>query len=163
MFTNVQAMNPPELIEALSRQRSCRTASLFLSWKQALATLPPLSPDNLQKIATALPSPASARQLARFLSRENEPGQAVDGLLRAVDESEEDLEAWLSGFSVFAGFIDGTAHRPGLHEAIGYLHCCEAMIESGTRYATFAHTVETMLDTYGYEGDSRPPDPEQTD
>lgn len=154
MFLIVQAMNPPELIEALSNERSRGTASLLLSWKQSLAALPPLPPEILRSLAMALPSPASARHLARCLSRELEPRRAVDELLQAVDESEEDLEDWLSGFSVFANFVEGTAHRPGLREAIGYLHCCEAVIESGPRYANFAQTVETMLETYGYEGAS---------
>jgi hypothetical protein len=145
-------MNPPEHIEALAEKRAGGIASLSISWRQSLAALPPLPPDLLQRLALELPSPGSARHLAAFLSREADPQQAVLEFLKAVDESDEDLSGWLEAFSVFATHVDGTAHRPNLTEATGYLHCCEAVIQSGPRYATFAQATETLLDTYGYEG-----------
>jgi hypothetical protein len=145
-------MNPPEHIEALADKRAGGIASLGISWRQSLAVLPPLPPDILQNLVLALPSPGAARHLAGFLSREADPQRAVLDFLKVVDESDEDLEDWLAAFSIFATHIDGTAHRPNLTEATGYLHCCEAVIQSGPRYATFAQTTETLLDTYGYEG-----------
>lgn len=146
-------MNPPEQIEALSRSRSAEHASLYISWKHALAALPPLPAGDFETLATALPSPASARHFAAFLMRESDPQEAVAQFLKAVDDSEEDLPEWLSAFAVFARFIDQTAHRPNLTEATGYLHCCEAVIGSGVRYATFSQTAETMLATYGFDGE----------
>jgi hypothetical protein len=145
-------MNPPEQIESLANKRSGGVASLYISWRQSLAAFPPLPPDVLQTLVMALPSPAASRHLAVYLSRETDPQQAVIDFLKAVDESDEDLKDWLAAFSVFANFIDSTAHRPNLTTAAGYLHCCEAIIQSGARYATFAQTAETMLSTYGYEG-----------
>jgi hypothetical protein len=145
-------MNPPELINALADKRAAGVASLSISWRQGLAALPPLTAERLRELAMALPSPGAARHLARFLSREGDPQQAVDDFFEAVSESDEALPDWLAAFSVFAGFIDDTAHRPSLSEATGYLHCCEAVIQSGPRYATFAQATETLLATYGYQG-----------
>ena len=145
-------MNTPEIIEALATRRAGGTASLFLSWSQALAMLPPLPDPQLRRIAGALPSPGTARHLARFLAREADPQTAVTTFLADVDESTESLEDWLAGFGVFADYLMRTALRPGLCQAAGFLHCCVALIESGPRYASFPQTVETMLSTYGYEG-----------
>lgn len=146
-------MNAPEQIDALATARAGGLASLYLSWKQSLATLPPLPADHLDRLALALPAPASARHLARFLSRESEPQSAVARFLEEVEASEEQLTDWLEAFAILARFLDNTLHRPSLSQAIGYLHCCEAVAHTGPRYATFAQTVETMLSLHGYAGE----------
>lgn len=147
-------MSSTEIIRKLARQRANGSESLRLAWEQALATLPPMQESQLEAIARAAPSPLSARQLAGFLSREQAPAQAVGRFFDEVAESEEPLEEWLKALSVLAGGLRSTAHRPDLRMAMGYLHCCEAVAHTGARYETFPMTVETMLETYGYEGSS---------
>jgi len=110
---------------------------------------------RLERIVLALPSPASARQLSLYLSREQNPAAALDELEDAAEDSGEDLRSWLQAFTTFAGFIDGTTHRPTLTQALGYLDCCQAVVESGKRYEDFPQTVETLLSTYGYDGNAR--------
>ena len=147
-------MSSTEIIRKLARQQANGSESLRIAWEQALATLPPIQETQLESIARAAPSPLVARQLAAFLSREASPGQALERFFAEVAESEEPLEEWLAALSVLAGGIRSTAHRPDLHMAMGYLHCCEAVAHTGARYETFPMTVETMLETYGYEGAS---------
>jgi hypothetical protein len=146
-------MNPPEIIDRLAKERAKGAASLLISWQQALAMLPPLPATQLRRIALACESPAATRQLARFLARESDPQAAIQALLETVDASDESLASWLSALATFADFLDGTPQRPPLRQALGYLHCCEVMIQSGPRYESFAATVQTLLNTYGYEGD----------
>ena len=145
-------MNSPDHLHKLANERAGGAESLRLSWLQALNSLPELDGETFELLARALPSPAATRQLAIFLSREADPAGAVQQFLTGVDESGESLEAWLSAFEAFTNYIRGTAHRPTLSQALGYLHCCEAIIESGPRYETFPMAVMTMLETYGYEG-----------
>lgn len=145
-------MNSTELIEKLAWSRSKGTASLHLSWTQALTAFPELPGSKLETIAKALPSPTSAREFAVFLSREDDPAKALDSFLADIDESESFLEEWLEAFEVLSTHLRGTAHRPTLTHAAGYLHCCEAVIDTGARYETFPMAVQTMLETYGYEG-----------
>jgi hypothetical protein len=149
-------MNPPEIIDELAARKAGGAVSLLLTWKQALAVLPPLPGATLRTIALACPSPGAARQLGRFLAREGDPQGAVEELLRAVDESDETLESWLGALRAFAGYLDGTPQRPPLRKALGYLHCCQAMVQSGPRYETFPMAVETLLATHGFEGDADP-------
>lgn len=145
-------MNPPDLINRIARERSRGAESLRLSWLQALNTMPDLPEACLERVSGALPSPAAARALALFLSREPDPADSIERFLSGIEESGESLEEWLAAFDVFAHWLRGTAHRPSLTDAAGYLHCCEAVIDSGVRYETFPMAVQTMLETYGYEG-----------
>lgn len=152
---DLEKVNSPELIESLATARSKGSPSFYISWKQSIATLPPMAEERLLKIVSALPSPASARQLALYLSREKSPRAALQALEEMVDESEEDLASWLTAFTTFADHIDGSLHRPTLREALGYLDCCQAVVSSGRRYEDFPQTVESLLDTYGYDGHIR--------
>jgi hypothetical protein len=145
-------MNTPDTIDKLAREKAGGAESLRLSWLQALQLLPDLPLECLETLARALPAPDTARQLAIFLARDPDPETVVSEFLADVDESGESLKDWLEAFGVFANFIKGTAHRPGFASAAGYLHCCEAVVASGSRYETFPMAVQTMLETYGYEG-----------
>lgn len=139
-------------IEEFATQRAHGSPSLKAQWQQALHNFPQL-PESLAKaILEVLTSPESARQLCAFVSREEDPTLAIETLFKEVDESNESLEEWMKAFEVFACFIDSTPHKPTLGMAIGYLHCCVSMAHTGSNYATFPMAVETMLETYGYEG-----------
>lgn len=145
-------MNLSGSIQALARARAHGSISLQMAWTQALAEIPTLPDDQLATLAAALPSPAATRQFARLAAREPDPAGTVASFLDDVAESGESLRDWLAALSVLTTFLDRTDHRPGLTAAAGYLHCCISLIESGPRYATFAATVESMLEVYGYEG-----------
>jgi hypothetical protein len=145
-------MKPSDVIEKLALERAQGAESLRLSWLQALNTLPDLPAETLEKIAAALPSPGTARHLGLFLSRETDPAAALEQFLAEIDDSCESLNDWFAAFEVFANYLRGTAHRPALSDAAGYLHCCEEVIDSGARFETFPMAVQTMLETYGYEG-----------
>ncbi|NDV60882.1 hypothetical protein G0Q06_00280 [Puniceicoccales bacterium CK1056] len=147
-------MNPSDLIEKFALKKAHGAESLRISWLQALAALPDLPRGVLERVVVALPSPGATRQLALFLSREPDEAAALEGFLSDIDESGESLNDWLAAFEVFADHLRGTAHRPSLTDAAGYLHCCEEAIDSGSRYETFPMAVQTMLETYGYEGNS---------
>jgi hypothetical protein len=136
-----------------ARQRAAGTRSMDLAWKQALAHIEGIVPGYLPRLAPALPAPDTARELARCLAREPDPEAALNSFLDDVAESQEPLEEWLAAFSVLAAHLRDSAHRPTLTRAAGYLHCCISLIESGPRYATFADTARTMLETYGYASD----------
>ncbi len=123
-----------------------------MAWSQALAEIPVLPEEHLRSLAKALPSPSAAHQFARFTAREPDPAGAVRSFLDDVAESGETLEEWLAALATLAAFLDQTEHRPGLIAAAGYLHCCASLIDSGPRYATFAGTVQSMLELYGYQG-----------
>ncbi len=138
------------LIGRLAAQRAGGAASLALAWRQALGMLPKMAKGDLERLARALPRPATARHLARMLAREPDATAAIQEFFREVDDSAESLEAWLEAFGVLGGWLENTAHRPGFTQALGYLHCCAAVVDSGARYATLPATVATMLETYGF-------------
>jgi hypothetical protein len=143
------------LIDQISETRAAGATSLRMAWQSALESLPALPDTLLAQIGPALPSPDATRHLARFLAREADPPAAVEQFLQEVDDSDESLDEWMLAFEVMAYFLDSTPHRPGLTQALGYLHCCAAVAHSGARYATFPLTVETMLETYGYAGEDQ--------
>lgn len=125
---------------------------MHLAWSQALAMLPPLEQPELEIIANSLPHPAAARHLGQYLSREPDPQEALRRFLQEVDESEEGLKDWLAAFAHFARHVEQTHHRPNLTDAMGYLHCCEAVTHTGARYESLPMSVESMLSIHGYEG-----------
>lgn len=145
-------MQRTDIINKLAREKAHGAESLRLSWQQALALFPELPDETIEPLTRALGSPITARQLALFLARDPDPADVVREFLAEVDESGEFLQDWLAAFAVFADFIKGTAHHPSFSAARGYLHCCESLVASGPRYQTFPIAVQTMLETYGYEG-----------
>jgi hypothetical protein len=149
-------MKPEDPAAHWARRRAAGTRSMDLAWRQALAQIEGIVPGYLPRLGPALPAPDSARELARFLAREPEPEGALNRFLDDVAESDEPLEDWLAALAVLASQLRDSAHRPTLTRAAGYLHCCVSLIESGPRYATFADTVRTMLETYGYAEDDSP-------
>jgi hypothetical protein len=141
-------------IETMAARKSGGSPALLLAWKGALESLPALPGDSLELVTEAVPSPDTLRQLGRFLAREPEPGTGLKAFLKEVDDSPESLAEWLKAFEVFAIFLESTPHRPSLSQATGYLHCCVSMARTGSSYGTFPLAVETMLETYGYAGES---------
>jgi len=111
-------------------------------------------PTVMTRLSQAAPSPDTTRLLEQFLAREEDPTAGLQRFLEEVDESDEPLEEWLQAFEILAYFLESTSHRPSLTDALGYLHCCQAVSHMGARYATFPMTVETMLETYGYTGEA---------
>lgn len=144
--------SPPELVATLARRMAGDTASLLAPWQQAVSMLDFLKPPFLEQLVTACPGPATARQLALFLAREEDPNACVTVFLKDVDESGESLPEWLDGFRVLATHLEGTRRQPDFSDACGFLHCCAVVVDSGPRYASFADTVESMLATYGFSG-----------
>ena len=147
-------MQDPVIINQFAEALSRGTASLKIAWKVALESLPALSTAEVETVALATPSPDCLRQFGQYLGREADPAGALSKFLQEVDESDEELKEWMKAFEVLACFLESTAHRPGLGSATGYLHCCQAVSHTGARYASFPMTVETMLETYGYAGES---------
>lgn len=145
-------MQRTDIMNKLAREKAQGAESLRLSWQQALALFPELPVHALESLTRSLASPITARQLALFLARDPDPAAVVLEFLAEVDESGESLKDWLAAFGVFADFIKGTAHHPSFSSAKGYLHCCESLVASGPRYESFPLAVQTMLETYGYEG-----------
>lgn len=141
-------------IDELAEYKSGGSPALLIAWKGSMESLPDLPEAPADLLIRGVPTPDILRQLGRFLSRETDPGASLQAFLKAVDESGESLEEWLSAFEVFAIFLESTAHRPNLRQATGYLHCCVSMAGTGSRYTTFPLAVETMLETYGYAGES---------
>ena len=146
-------MQDKALIDIIANRKASPSPSQLAAWQNALGYFPDLPPEAMDPLLPALPSPEATRMLGRFIARELNPVQAVQQFLQQVDESNESIEEWLKAFEIFAYFIESTAHRPTLGQAIGYLHCCASMAHSGSRYATFPMAVETMLETYGYTGE----------
>jgi len=147
-------MQDKALIEQITVERAHGSPSMQLAWKSALESLPCLPSANLESIIRSMPSPEGARLFGRFLSREVNPVESLGSFLDVVDESAEPLEEWMKAFEVFAYHIESTAYRPNLAQATGYLHCCVSMAHTGSHYATLPMAVETMLETYGYSGES---------
>lgn len=138
----------------LADERSKGAASLRLSWMHALEGMPDIKTDWIKQIGLSCPGPKALRQFSQFLARESDATTALETFFKEVDESEESLEDWMEAFAVLANGLEATRYRPTLLMALGYLHCCEAVAHTGAQYETFPMTVETMLETYGYEGES---------
>lgn len=145
-------MNLSKSHQALAETRAHGSISLRMAWTHALADVPASSHHQLATLAAAFPSPTATRQFARLASREPDPPRAVTTFLHDVTESGQNLEDWLAALAILTTFLERTDRRPGLSAAAGYLHCCASLIESGPQYETFAGTVESMLELYGYNG-----------
>ena len=145
-------MEQTNTLEDLANERANGSPSQKIAWTTALQSLPTLSPEKLCLLGKEMASPELARILGRFLGRESDPETALDQFFREVDESEEPLEEWFKALEVLSYFLESTPHRPSLGQALGYLHCSVAMAHTGSSFTTFPLTVETMLETYGFDG-----------
>jgi hypothetical protein len=147
-------MQDKAFIDQIANERAHGSPSQLLAWRGALECLPTLPTEERQTVLEVIQTPDTARLFGRFLSREKAPDEGLRYFLKEVDESDESLGEWMKAFEVFAYFLESTAHRPSLSKAIGYLHCCVSIAHTGSNYATFPMAVETMLETYGYTGES---------
>ena len=140
-------------VEALVKKKSAGAESLKILWKQAVNSLHPLCGDRLAEFVGAMDNPRTARLFAKYLSREINPRAASRQFLEEVDQSEYSLNEWIEAFQTLAAHVESTAAKTSLAGLCGYLQCCEASGRGSPR-AGFALTVETMLRTHGFDGDS---------
>lgn len=73
-------------------------------------------------------------------------------LIHCADESVHPLADWLEALSIFRQWLRLNGRHTQIESALGYLECCDASVYSAPGLTNLPATVQTMLETYSYDG-----------
>jgi hypothetical protein len=96
--------------------------------------------------------PRHLEDLAAFLGKGERTNAKADQLIHCADESIHPLADWLEALSVFRHWLRRSGRHTQIESALGYLECCDASVDSAPGLTDLPATVQTMLETYGYDG-----------
>ena len=144
---------PPHLTEKL-HQRAAGSPSATNLWSGALTRLHKctLAHPKEDLFAREARNPRHLEDLAAFLGSGEVANRRADQLLRCADESDHAVGDWLEALSVFRQWLRQRGDRTPMEGALGYLECCDASVNSAPGLTDLPGTVQTMLETYGFDG-----------